>query len=274
MTHWAEVIVQLQQQNQSYCLVTVMDTQGSSPRNTGTKMVVNSMQSFATIGGGALEHQAIQQAQDLLNVAQTGSSGQHIQTFKLGQDLKQCCGGVVTLLFEWFVPTRNQVALFGAGHIGQELAPLLAKLDFQVQWFDARTKLFPDSLPSNIQQHPLTQPELEVEQCPPHCYYLIMTHDHGLDQALCEAILSRKDSLFCGLIGSQSKQLKFSKRLQQKGFSAQELSHLTCPIGLPSITGKQPMEIALSVAAQLLIIRQEDTKASAPKEKLKLATKK
>jgi xanthine dehydrogenase accessory factor len=40
--------------------------------------------------------------------------------------------------------------------------------------------------------------------------------------------------------------------LEDRGFSAQEIAHITCPIGVPGITGKEPEVIAVAVAAQLL----------------------
>jgi len=64
--------------------------------------------------------------------------------------------------------------------------------------------------------------------------------------------LSRPDIAYLGLIGSASKRASFTGRLRKKGFTTAELARLTCPIGLPTIRGKTPMEIAVAVAAQLL----------------------
>src|SRR3546814_4575044 len=98
-------------------LVTVAATDGSAPREAGTKMVVTETDSFATIGGGTLEFRAIEIARQML----AGRQGPSLRKFPLGPALGQCCGGHVTLLFE---PQRTDlftVALFGAGHeIGRE----------------------------------------------------------------------------------------------------------------------------------------------------------
>ena len=64
--------------------------------------------------------------------------------------------------------------------------------------------------------------------------------------------LSRDDFPYCGLIGSRSKSVSFRKRLSRKGFSDAELARLTSPIGVDLGGGKLPMEVAVSVAAQLL----------------------
>ena len=57
---------------------------------------------------------------------------------------------------------------------------------------------------------------------------------------------------YIGLIGSKSKWAAFRHRLEARGFTAAELAHVTCPIGVPGITGKEPEVIAVAVAAQLL----------------------
>ena len=72
-----------------------------------------------------------------------------------------------------------------------------------------------------------------------------MTHSHELDQQYVEAILSRKDTAFLGLIGSESKAAKFRNRLKRKGFSDSELDRIACPVGLTDTPGKKPAEVAM-----------------------------
>lgn len=242
--------------NKSYVLVTVLETQGSSPRETGSKMVVTADESFDTIGGGALEYKAINIARDLLGSHQLL---QHTQSFNLGKDLKQCCGGVVNVFFEVFHASDFNIVIFGAGHIGKSLVKILEDIDCQVSWFDSRIDQFPEKSSSHIEKIVLESPELAVESCIQNSYFLVMTHDHALDQQLCEAIISRRDSRYCGLIGSSSKSLKFKHRLLKKGFNTEELKQLSCPMGLSSIKVKNPMEIAVLITAKLLIIKEKYT---------------
>jgi xanthine dehydrogenase accessory factor len=79
-----------------------------------------------------------------------------------------------------------------------------------------------------------------------------MTHDHGLDQQLCEQILKRDDFAYFGLIGSRSKRRNFETRLQRGGVDAEKFRRMTCPIGIDGIGSKQPAQIAISVAAEIL----------------------
>ncbi len=251
--NWIEAISSLNGQAQGYVLVTVLKTKGSSPRDTGTKMVVSADKSFDTIGGGALEYQSIEIARELLGANQ--ASVQHTETFNLGKDLKQCCGGVVTVFFEVFPASNFNIVIFGAGHIAKSLVKILEEVDCQVSWFDSRPELFPETVASHIQTSIMTQPEIAVESCKPNSYFLVMTHDHALDQQLCETILSRGDSQYCGLIGSATKGMKFRQRLLKKNYKQQELEALTCPVGLSSLKSKKPMEIAISISAELLQLR-------------------
>ncbi|MCW1917309.1 xanthine dehydrogenase accessory protein XdhC [Rhodobacter sp. KR11] len=66
---------------------------GSSPREAGASMLVTPFTTHGTIGGGALEHQAIQ-------VARAHRGAPHVTRIPLGPALGQCCGGAVTLVTE------------------------------------------------------------------------------------------------------------------------------------------------------------------------------
>jgi len=131
----------------------------------------------------------------------------------------------------------------------------LADINCKVHVYDARAELLSDTYPSNVTTHDLHAPELCVESANAQSYFLIMTHDHALDQQLCEAVLSRGDALYCGVIGSRTKGIKFRQRLLKKGFSQDEYTKLTCPMGLADLDTKKPMEIAVSVMAELLMLR-------------------
>lgn len=86
-------------------------------------------------------------------------------------------------------------------------------------------------------------------------YYLVMTHSHERDVEVVEAVLSREDAAFCGLIASRSKAQAFKKRLSRKGFSDAELSRLTAPLGARVRTGNSPMEVAIAALADVLDAR-------------------
>jgi xanthine dehydrogenase accessory factor len=84
-----------------------------------------------------------------------------------------------------------------------------------------------------------------------------MTHSHALDLTLSERIL-RRDFSYFGLIGSATKRAKFTRRFKARGLSDDVIERMVCPIGIPELPGKHPGEIAIAVAAQLLMVRAQD----------------
>jgi xanthine dehydrogenase accessory factor len=219
-----------------------------------------------TIGGGHLEFQAIAEARSMIGSGR--QDGALVNRYALGPALGQCCGGVVHLNFEHISQTDmpilrqrlpNQakpVALFGGGHVGHALVNVLSSLPFQVQWVDSRDEIFPTQLPVNVVCDHSDPVHAAVEALPSGAAVLIMSFSHAEDLDVVEACLKRQrlqgDLKFVGLIGSKTKWATFQHRLEAKGFSAQELAFITCPIGVDGITGKEPEVIAIAVAAQLL----------------------
>ncbi|WP_417668558.1 xanthine dehydrogenase accessory protein XdhC [Roseibium sp.] len=102
-------------------MITVAGTAGSTPRETGARMVVRSDGGFyGTIGGGTLELQAIGWATSAI---ENGKAGWHLRTFSLGPDLGQCCGGRADVAVEVFTQTQSA------------MAAELAALEDQGRWF-------------------------------------------------------------------------------------------------------------------------------------------
>ncbi|EKU30929.1 xanthine dehydrogenase accessory protein [Alcaligenes sp. HPC1271] len=149
-------------------------------------------------------------------------------------------------------PPPLTILLFGAGHVGEALVQILGTLPCRVLWIDERPELFPAQVPSNVSLEITDIPDALIEQAPTNSYFLVMTHNHGLDLALCQKILRRPDTAYVGLIGSMTKRRQFERRLQQRGMPESRIQELVCPIGVPGIKGKAPSIIAVAVAAELL----------------------
>ena len=158
-------------------------------------------------------------------------------------------------LFEPVVSPDLDVALFGAGHVGSALVQVLSGIDCDIRWIDSRRRVF-QHVPNEVRAVETADPALEVAAMPPGSYYLVMTHSHALDFDICARILRRGDARYCGLIGSVSKRRRFEKRFREQGLSQDVIDTLVCPIGVDGITGKRPAEIAVSVAAEVLRVRE------------------
>lgn len=237
---WRRLLVDLDAAGTPHVVVTVIEALGSTPREAGAKMIVTAEATFGSIGGGVLEFQAIDTARRLF-----GTTAPVVEKIMLGADADQCCGGGATLLFEPFAPPRLTLALFGAGHVAQALVRVLEGVPLRLIWVDERA----DSAAGII----APEPEAVVPDLPAGAQCLVMTHSHARDYALVEALLRRPDLGRIGLIGSKTKWARFRKRLAEAGVPAEAIGRVTCPIGLPGLSGKRPAEIAISVAADLLL---------------------
>lgn len=246
MMDWLTDLARLRDANTPAVLITVTEAKGFTPREAGVKMVVSADAQFGTIGGGALEFEAIAAARQLLAEAQTAP---HKKDYPLGPKLAQCCGGHVSVLLEPFLPPGCTLYLFGAGHVGREVVKVLEGLPLRIKWVDERADEFPDAIPANCEKIVTARPVAKAKEFSSASYVVIMTHDHALDYELARTALKEGAFAYLGVIGSKTKSVRFKKRLQDEGLDA---SRLTCPIGMANVGGKHPREIAISLAAELL----------------------
>lgn len=272
-------------------LVTVLATEGSAPRGPGARMVVTEAGLKGSIGGGALEHQAMAQARRILALE---PGRWRVQDYPLGPLLGQCCGGRVRLMVErldeipdsngpFAVTLRDKVSR-AVGEDGERLdarGPLPVAGARFIE--PAETDLLPvtmfgaghvgraiaaraTGLPLHIAWHDSRPEAAETPgvvladedamvacagSAPEDAAVVILTHDHALDYRLTAAALGSR-ARFVGLIGSRTKRARFVSRLDRDGV---DHARLTCPIGLPGIAGKAPEVIAIAVLAQLLTLR-------------------
>ncbi len=155
--------------------------------------------------------------------------------------------------------SRAHLWLFGAGHVGQEVAQRIRGLPFRLTWLDQRPGIFPSDA-TQFAELVADEPVAAVAASGAGCIFVVMSHSHQLDEDICHAILQRADEdsgdgwdfAWLGLIGSATKRKRFVHRLRQRGISESQLRRLACPIGLAGIRGKQPATIALSLLAQLM----------------------
>jgi xanthine dehydrogenase accessory factor len=256
-----KAVRRLRESRQAGVLVTVASVRGHAPRDAGAKMVVAVDRSWGTVGGGNLEAVAVERARAMLD---DPAAAAELVTLSLSdkapyQHGVQCCGGEVTLLLEPLsvVPA---VAIFGMGHVGLELARILARHDLELHLVDSRAdQITPERMDvladavAAVHAHQVpVLPELVLAELPPGTHVLVMTHDHAEDAALCDAALRTPHLGSIGLIGSTAKWTRFRAKLDEEGHAPDAIARITTPIGLPDLGGKEPATIAVSVAAALL----------------------
>lgn len=256
---WLEQLARLRSERRACVQVVVIGVKGSAPREIGARMIVaDGRLAWGTIGGGRLEHMAMERAAQLAVAAQSGESLGQPQAFTesvpLSEKAGQCCGGEVTLYYEAFPWTRRKLVIFGAGHVAQAIAGLQSYLDLDVLLVDPRSE--EEIEPRMAPERPyetlfIDAPEEEVETLPAGSLLLVMSHSHALDQEVVARAVKRNVFPYIGLIGSDRKWVRFRHRLTQRGFTDEELERVTCPIGVTK-GSKEPRKIALSVAAELV----------------------
>jgi xanthine dehydrogenase accessory factor len=268
---WLDALQEFRERRTPAVVVTLAIVRGHAPRNGGAKMVVAPDEVFGTVGGGNLEATAIQRAREMLAA---GSGEPQLLTLTLSDKATteygvQCCGGEVTMMLE---PMRvvPAVAVFGVGHVGLELARILARHEVELHLIDSRSEMIsPERLGEPGQSGVFADavarvhitharvPESALTGLPPGVHVLVMTHDHVEDLAVVDQSLRTEGIGSIGLIGSTSKWTRFQKKLRELGQTDAALARVTTPIGIPEVTGKQPAVIAVSVAARILQLIDE-----------------
>lgn len=268
---WLDALQELRSRRIPAVIVTLATVRGHAPRNGGAKMVVSPDTVHGTVGGGNLEQTAIEQARRMLSA---GTAEPELLALTLSDKAVteygvQCCGGEVTMLLE---PIRvtPAVAVFGLGHVGLELARILARHELDLTLVDSRAEMLAEERIGVPGVHgPLGDavarvhvvhapvPESALTELTPGAHVLVMTHDHVEDLAIVDLALRTAGLGSIGLIGSASKWARFRKKLHELGQTDADLARVTTPIGIPEVSGKQPAVIAVSVAARILQLIDE-----------------
>ena len=151
---------------------------------------------------------------------------------------------------------KGRVFIFGGGHVSRQLVPTLARCDFRCIVIEDRPEFADPALFENLCETKFVTPD-DLEKLAGELneddYVCIMTRGHRNDYE-CVAGMLRSKACYIGVIGSRTKIASVRERLKGDGFSDADLSRLTMPIGI-EIYSETPAEIAVSIAAQLIMVR-------------------
>lgn len=241
--------------------VALTRVRGSSPRARGTEMFVGLGDTLGTIGGGRLEHIAIERARRMLA---EGGLSDHLDV-PLGPEIGQCCGGRVEVSLKRMSAADRHAACrgveaeraayphvfaLGAGHVGRALANLLQHLPVRCVLTDMRAEELAKSS-ARVEKRLRAIPEVEVLTAPRGSAFIILTHDHGLDFLLASSALELGHAAYVGMIGSATKRAKFAAWCQSH-CGGLAVDRLVCPIGAHGSRDKRLEIIAAFVAAEVL----------------------
>ena len=227
-------------------MATVLERHGSAPSTPGQKMWVGANRScIGSVGGGAVEREVMAA---LLEMATSDEAAYAIKTFKLGAELGMCCGGRVVALLE---PIEALVPclIVGGGHVATALAPMLARVGFAVTVVDEREDWGKEGripgITTVVGDYNDVGRDVDTSGA-----FIVMTHDHGLNQRAIEWALG-KGFAFVGGVGSRAKAQRTRNRLSAKGFSEADVARVQMPLGVP-IGARLPEELAVSIAGALI----------------------
>lgn len=155
---------------------------------------------------------------------------------------------------------HHQVTIVGGGHVSLALSKVLALLDFELTVLDDRPDL--PTLEANTfahHQRVVSYERVAAEIPPgPQRYVVVMTVGYRTDALVLRQLLGRTQEghpyRYLGVMGSAAKVAELRRVLQEEGFAPEALAALHGPIGLP-IHSRTPEEIAISVAAELISVR-------------------
>ena len=160
----------------------------------------------------------------------------------------------------WFAQPltgRGYVCIFGGGHVAQALVPVLAPLSFKCLVFEDREEFCKKERFLGVSRvvhgdFRKLAPQVDITD---RDFVVIMTRGHQSDyEVLTQALAS--PAPYIGVIGSRKKIAASKERLLKDGFSLKQLERIHWPIGL-AIRAKTPAEIAVSIAAELILCRAQ-----------------
>jgi xanthine dehydrogenase accessory factor len=232
-----EEIVRLKKTRRPAVLATVIETNGSSPRKAGAKMLVYADGAISgTIGGGKIEADTIIAAGEALL-----DHAPRTLSFSLTEAHGSVCGGEVTVYLEPLI-AAPQCVIIGDGHVGRAVAEAAGRAGFLVSLLDEADN----------------RAEL-VRRADSHTYFFICTSDHQQDFLAVQAVLPTP-ARHIAVLGSTRKRKAMEEFLQRAGFQPPEIERVISPAGL-DIQAETPEEIAVSVVAQMIQIRRNNADA-------------
>ena len=254
----------------------IVNVKGSSPNKVNDLMLITPTKIFGTIGGGNLEYLVIKESIAMLK----NKLKRKKLNIPLGPGIGQCCGGYVELKLtfhknsvealikeESVEKTKDELYIFGAGHIGQALINKIENINFNTFIIDSREEYLNMTNNKNINYLLSKEPWKIINKLKDNAYYVVLTHSHDYDLKILNEILYKKFN-FVGLIGSSTKRKRFFKRLVDNGHNKDIVEKIECPIGIDIGNSKDPIEIALSIITRLISLKNSKVE----QKKIKVAS--
>lgn len=249
-----QIVAELESQGGFGALCTVIKSSGSTPRRSGSKMLVYSDGGIeGSVGGGEMENMVIQEALDAIQ-----ENHPRIVSYELVDPRRGdpgVCGGNLEVYVEPINPNPTLV-IVGAGHVGKAVAHLAGWLGYRVVVSDDRPEYSdPEHVPDADAYYPIPLSQLpEKITIHPNTYLVLTTRNAQIDIEGLPPILE-SPAAYIGVIGSKRRWETTRKALLKNGISDENLKKIVSPMGL-ELNAETPEEIALSIMAEIVMLRQ------------------
>jgi xanthine dehydrogenase accessory factor len=250
-----EALARASREGVAAALATVIETQGSIPRHSGSKMLVYANGDIVgTVGGGAMEALVIKRAKEALADGKTRLETYTLNNLEDGDP--GICGGTARIFIEplSLAPT---LLVIGGGHVGRALADLGKWAGYRVYLSDDRPEYANATYAPNLDGYYVCAPSAITSHVAidRHTYVCAVTRGLPVDLDLIPALLAT-DAPYIGLIGSRRRWAITRKALkEQRGLTDDDLARMRAPIGI-AIQAESPKEIAISIMAEVTMIRR------------------
>ncbi len=163
-------------------------------------------------------------------------------------------------VYQEMLDQRDELIIIGGGHCALALSELAVRLNFRIRILDDRPEL--NTIAKNEFADGVTIIE-SYENVGEHisssdAFVVVMTLGFASDKVVIRELVDREFKYF-GVLGSKAKMATLLKELRDKGFDEAKLSRIRTPIGLP-INSRTPDEIAVSIAAEMIQVRNAELK--------------
>ena len=237
---------------EAIALVAIVETESSTPREVGAKMIVGKDGLAAgTIGGGVTEAKVIEEAKQAIREGKGKLLTYHLTKEQAALDEGAICGGEMKVFIDILQP-KEEVLIFGAGHIAVCVSKLAKTVGFKVTIIDDRKEFanqdrFPEADEIIAEEIEEALTHLNIT---PSTYIIILTRGHLKDEEVLGSVI-RSNAAYIGMIGSRKKNATVFRHLEGQGISQDELAKVHAPIGI-DIKAQTPEEIAVSIMAEII----------------------
>lgn len=267
MNRIVKIARDLLEEGEAFVVAKVVDTHGSTPRSKGAWLLMQQNgESFGTVGGGSLEAAVQKICRETFDTKMSQIFHFHLNAAdQMNLDMR--CGGDADVSIEYYCgnpaeefndpfPEFPTAYIFGGGHVGKAIEPLLRYVDFSTVILDDREEYAnKDRFPHAdrvivIDSYEESFKDIETDES---SYIIIVTRGHRGDYAVLQNAIANK-AAYIGMIGSKKKVLEMFERMRASGIGEEVINRIYSPIGL-KIHAETPEEIAVSVVAEMVMVR-------------------